>query len=87
MPKRIVLDNEHHTIPGATSYKLVKLIVQYEADSMVVMLEDQAGRGHQLKVQGISATTQPQAILALVNNGVLAGTIEDVPEPEPEPVP
>jgi len=87
MPKRIVLDNEHRTIPGATSYKLIKLLVQYEVDTAVVLLEDQTGRGHQIKIDGIPATTQPQAILARINNGVFAGRIEDVPEPEPKPDP
>jgi len=77
MAKKITLTTPHVRGDTATEYKLVKLIVQYETNTMVVMLEDQAGRGHTVKVQGIHATTQEQAILALINNGVLAGTIGD----------
>jgi len=75
MAKKITLDTPHVRGNTATSYKLVKLLVQYETDTMMVMLEDQDGRGFSRKVQGIHATTQEQAILALINNGVLAGTI------------
>lgn len=77
MAKKITLLNEHHQIAGATEYRLKKLIVQYDEDTAVVMLEDQTGRGFSVKVSPAPATTQEQAILALVNNGVLAGTIGD----------
>ena len=78
MAKKITLDNPHFKGNTATEYTLVKLIVQYPTDTMVVMLEDQDGRSHTVKVQGVSATTQEQAILALINNGVLAGTTGNV---------
>ena len=78
MPKKITLTTPHNQINSATEYKLIKLLVQYESDTAVVMLEDQNGRGHSVSVSPAPATTQEQAILALVNKGVLAGTIGDV---------
>jgi len=77
MSKKITLTNPHNNVADATEYKLIKLLVQYDTDTAVVMLEDQNGRGHQISVSPAPATTQEQAILALVNNGVLAGTIGD----------
>ena len=78
MAKKITLTTPHNQIGSATEYKLIKLLVQYETDTAVIMLQDQLGRGHSVKVSPAPATTQEQAILALVNNGVLAGTIGDV---------
>ena len=78
MPKKITLTNPHFQVAGANEYKLVKLVIHYEADTAMIMLEDEHGRGHQVKVSPAPGTTQEQAILALVNNGVLAGTIGDV---------
>lgn len=78
MPKKITLTNPHNQTDSATEYKLIKLLVQYETNTMVVMLEDQNGRGHQVKVSPILNTTQENAVLAQVNNGLLAGTIGDV---------
>ena len=78
MPKKITLTTGHNQIPTATEYRLTSLIVQYETDTAVVLLEDEHGRGYQVQVSPAPATTQEQAILALVNNGVLAGTIEEV---------
>lgn len=79
MPKQITLTDTHHTIEGATVYRLKKLLIQYDIDTAIVMLEDQTGRGHSVKLSSIPATTQEAAILALVNNGVLAGPIDDIP--------
>jgi len=77
MAKKITLTTPHVRGDTATSYTLVKLLVQYGSDTTVVMLEDQVGRSFSRKVQGIHATTSEAAILALINNGVLAGTIGD----------
>ena len=78
MAKKITLTTARNQIPTATEYKLIKLLVQYAEDTAIVMLEDEHGRGHQVKVSPAPATTQEQAILALINNGVLAGTIGNV---------
>ena len=75
MAKKITLDAPHAQGHPAVEYTLVKLIVQYEADTAIVLLKDQNGRQHQVKVSPAPATTQEQAILALINNGVLSGTI------------
>ena len=77
MPKKITLDNPHNNVDDATEYTLINLLVQYETDTAVIMLEDQNGRGHQVSVSPAPNTTQENAILALVNNGVLSGTIGD----------
>ena len=78
MAKKITLTNPHAVTPAATEYRLVKLLIQYDAGTAVVILEDENGRGHSVKVDSIPNTTTEQAILALINNGVLAGTIDDV---------
>ena len=77
MAKKIVLTSPRNELASATEYKLIKLLVQYEADTAVVMLEDEHGRGHSVKISPAPATTQAQAILALVANGDLAGSIEE----------
>jgi len=77
MPKKITLTNSHSQNPAATEYVLKRMLVDYATDIADIFLEDQAGRGFQIKITGIPATTQEQAILALINNGVLAGTIGD----------
>ena len=78
MAKKITLTTPHNQISTATEYILKKMLVQYETDTVVVLLEDQTGRGFSVTASPIPATTQEQAILALVNNGVLAGTIGDI---------
>ena len=78
MAKKIALTLPHNNVPSATEYKLIKLLVHYEADNAIVMLEDEHGRGHSVKISPAPATTQEQAILALVNNGELAGSIQEV---------
>jgi len=78
MAKKITLTNPHAQNPAATEYKLKKLLVQYDTGTAVVILEDENGRGFSVGVNSIPATTQEQAILALINNGVLAGTIGNV---------
>ena len=77
MAKKITLDNPHNNVDDATEYKLIKLLVQYDTDTAVIILEDQNGRGHQVKISPAPATTQEQSILARINNGALAGTIGD----------
>jgi len=77
MPKKITLTVPHNQIPTATEYKLIKLVVHYEADTAVIMLQDEHGRGHQVKTSPIPATTQERAILALINKDDLDGTIGD----------
>ncbi len=78
MAKKITLTNPHFQGTTATEYTLVKMIVQYESGTAVMMLRDQNGHSFSTKVSSIPGTTQEQAVLALINNGVLAGTIEDV---------
>jgi len=75
MAKKIVLTNSHATIPAATEYTLVGLSINYESGTSVVILKDDNLRGFSVKINSVPATTQEQAILALINNGVLAGTI------------
>jgi len=75
--KKITLTTPHNQLQTATEYVLKKMIVQYETDTTVILLEDEHGRGFSVSVSSIPATTQEQAILALINNGVLAGTIGD----------
>ena len=78
MPKKIILATPHNQIQTATEYILKKFLITYETDSYVVLLDDEHGRQFNVSGTGIPATTQEQAILALINNGLLAGTITDV---------
>ena len=77
MAKKITLSTPHVRGDTATEYTLVKIVVQYETGTTVVMLEDQLKRSFSVKISSIPATTQEQAILALINNGMLAGAIRN----------
>jgi len=78
MAKKIVLDNPHIRVPAATEYTLRRLTVEYFNDSVVVELDDNTGQTLLLTLNSIPNTTQENAILALINNGVLSGNITDV---------
>ena len=78
MAKKITLVNPHFQGTVATEYTLVKLLVQYEIDTAIVILKDQDNRQFSRAISPIPNTTQENAILALVNNGDLAGVIGDV---------
>ena len=78
MAKKIVLTVPHNQIPTATEYRLVKLVIHYKEDTAMVMLQDEHGRGHQVKISPAPSTTQEAAIMALVNKGELGGNIQEV---------
>ena len=78
MPKKITLTNPHVKIPAIIEYRLVRMTVQYDAGTASIDLVGDGGQSHTVIVNTIPNTTQENAILALVNNGVLAGIIGDV---------
>ena len=75
MAKKLTLTTPHAQVPAVTSYTLVRMTVQYDAGTASVDLIGDGGQGFNVSLSSVPATTQEQAILALVNNGVLAGTI------------
>ena len=78
MAKKLVLRNPHAKIPRVNEYRLVRMTVQYDAGVAAIDLIGDDGQSFTVPLQSIPATTQEQAILALINNGVLDGTIENV---------
>jgi len=75
MNKKILLDTPHHERSPVAEYTLAKLVVNYELDEAVVELKGEGGQKFEITLTSIPNTTQDNAIIALVNNGVLAGTI------------
>lgn len=77
MAKKLTLTTPHNSHAGTVSYQIVTLTVQYENDIAFLVLQGDDGRLHKVTLSPAPATTQEQAILALINNGVLSGTIGD----------
>ena len=75
MPKKITLDTPHKQVVPVSEYTLVSMLVEYEDGKVGILLRGEGGQLHKVMVDSIPATTQEQAILALINNGVLSGTI------------
>jgi len=76
--KQIILNTPHNQIATAARYILTGMTVDYENGRAILHLKDEHGRGFSASVASIPPTTQENAVIALVNNGVLAGTIGDV---------
>ena len=76
--KKLILDKVHYQAAGATEYTLAALTINYNTGITTITLRDQNNNGYSVQVDSIPNTTTEQAILALINNGVLAGTIGDV---------
>ena len=75
MPKKIVLTTPHEQLGSVSEYTLKKMLVEYDDDKIVIELEGDGGQKFRVNVASIPSTTQEAAILALINNGVLAGQI------------
>ncbi len=77
MEKKIVLNTPHAQTPVVNTYRLASMTVQYEIGTTLIDLIGEAGQKFTIGVNAIPPTTQEQAVLALINNGVLAGNIEN----------
>ena len=75
MAKKITLDTPHEQAVPVNEYTLVSMLVEYDAGKVGILLQGEGGQLFKVMVDSIPATTQEQAILNLINNGVLSGTI------------
>jgi len=75
--KKITLSTPHTQAPPVTEYILKRMLVEYDDDKVAIELESNDGQKFKVVVNSIPATTKEQAIIALINNGILAGTIGD----------
>lgn len=77
--KQLTLTNPHNPIAGTQTYRLEIFTVDYTNNVANALLKGDDGRLHRVSLVPIPNTTQEQALLALINKGVLAGTIADAP--------
>ncbi len=77
--KQLTLTNPHNPFIGTQSYQLETLTVDYTNNVANVLLKGDDGRLHRVSLVPVPNTTQENAILALINKGVLTGIIADAP--------